>query len=79
MAKNSININEEKRGNYHVKANGIIMGDFLDSNCSKEHFFFFLIGTFVHILTVSKKTDGAGQSNNSGQQILALLTEMHGR
>ena len=67
MAKRFYKHKWREKGNYHVKGNGIIMGDFSRFQLLQEHLFFFNQYICSHTHWCTKKTDGAGQSNSSGR------------
>lgn len=61
-----------------MKANGIIMGDFSRFQLLQEHFFF-LIGTFVHILTGAQRKQMEQVKVTIQVSKILALTEMHRR
>lgn len=60
-----------------MKANGIIMGDFSRFQLLQEHFF--LIGTFVHILTGAQRKQMEQVKVTIQVSKILALTEMHRR
>lgn len=61
-----------------MKGNGIIMGDFSRFQLLQEHLFF-LISTFVHILTGAQRKQMEQVKVTVRVGKILALTEMHGR